>query len=343
MREAKKPPKRLAFVADPSQLDEQDTFFPFVNEALSRKEWEVYTFDVPDFSGNHAVQAKPLRKPVSFSSRASLTRGKRCMSLSDFDLFLLKKDPPIDAHYKRFLTALTSEKIPVINDPRGLLKMGTKVYLKHFSRITPKTFFAGEVNQALKCIKKMGNIVLKQSDSYGGKGVSHFHFRQGRYYAYSGNEEVPISEEAVSRVIGRYLENSGDKMVLIVEFLPSAPKRGDKRVVVLEGRILGSYLRLPDAESGMCVCANNGARRLEPTRRDREIVKILKPHFKKNGIALAALDLLTDEEGLEYLSEINVVNPGFCNLDVLHPELRVAKRVVDMLSKEVRQLPLSRK
>jgi hypothetical protein len=79
------------------------------------------------------------------------------------------------------------------------------------------------------------------------------------------------------------------------------------------------------------VCANNGAKLYDPTKRDYEIAKILQPYFKKNGIYLAALDLLVNKAGVEHLSEINIVNPGFCNLDVMHPELDVAKKVIDML------------
>jgi len=121
--------------------------------------------------------------------------------------------------------------------------------------------------------------------------------------------------------------NLGD----FVEYFISAPKRGDKRIVILEGDILGSYIRLPDVENGMCDGTDNGARLYDPTKRDYEIVKILKPYLKKYGIQLAALDLLVDKAGVEHLSEINVFNPGFCNLDVVHPELNIAKKVVDML------------
>ena len=76
---------------------------------------------------------------------------------------------------------------------------------------------------------------------------------------------------------------------------------------------------------------DNGAKFCNPTQRDYDIVKIIQPHLKKNGIQLAALDLLVSKKGTEHLSEINVFNPGFCNLDVVNPELNIAKKVVDML------------
>ena len=140
-----------------------------------------------------------------------------------------------------------------------------------------------------------------------------------------------LSELALSKIIKKYLDRSQDKVLLVVEYFLSAPERGDKRIVILEGNILGSYIRLPNAKSGMCDDTDNGARFYDPTKRDYDIVKILQPYLKSNGIQLAALDLLVSKKGVEHLSEINVFNPGFCNLDVVNPRLNIAKKVVDML------------
>jgi len=327
--------KKLGIVTDPLQLDEQDTFFPFVNEAVSRSGLEVFVFDADDFSGGDVVKAKLINKPITFKTRARLNNGRVIMKLSDFDLIFLKKDPPIDKYYEHLLKSLLAKKIPTLNHPKGILKMGTKAYLKHFPQLTPKTFYANKVRKALKSIKKLGNCVIKQSDSSGGRGVKHIRYSSGQFYGCRCRQEVVMSKEDVSKIIAKYLRNSRDKTVLIVEYFLSAPKRGDKRVVVLEGDVLGSYIRLPNAKEGICVCANSGAKLCDPTESDRRMVRMLKPYFKKNGIELAALDLLMSREGVEHLSEINVFNPGFCNLDVVHHELNIAKKVVDMLCRKM--------
>lgn len=323
--------RRLGIVTNPSQLDEQDTFFIFVNEAIRRTGLEVYIFDVDDLLSGNRVRTKLLKSSISFKSRSRLDRKTTIMQLSDFDLIFLKKNPPVDKNYKILLEKLFIENIPTVNDSQGIQKMGSKAYLKYFPKITPNTFFAHGVEEALRFIKKIGNCVIKQSDSYGGKGVDHIHFKFDKFHGYKGQKEVLLSETSVREIIENYLSLSKDNTLLVVEYFLSAPTRGDKRIVILEGDVLGSYIRLPDAENGMCDGTNNGAKIYDPTQRDHEIVRRLKPHLEKNGIQLAALDLLVNKAGVEYLSEINVFNPGFCNLDVVHPELNIGKKIVDML------------
>lgn len=327
--------RRLGIVTNFLQLDEQDTFFLFVNEAISRFNLEVFIFDACDLSKDGVVDAKLINEPVTFETGAKLNGKRVAMKLSNFDLIFLKKDPPIDVSYKYLLDSLLSKKIPTVNHPKGVLKMGTKAYLKHFSEFTPKTFYVNKVSEAIKSIKKIGNCVIKKSDSFGGKEVKHIRYNADQFYGYNGKKEVMLSEADVSKIIDEYLKNSRDKTVLVVEYFLSAPKRGDKRVVVLEGEILGSYIRLPDVKKGVCVCANNGAKLCDPTNRDLEIVGTLKPHFKKHGIELATLDLLMSRNGVEHLSEINVLDPGFCNLDVVHHELNIAKKIIDMLLRKM--------
>ncbi len=325
----------MGIVTNLSQLDEQDTFFLFVNEAISRPNLKVFVFEACDLDKNDFLEAKQITERVSFKSRAKLQDKKAIMSLTDFDMIFLKKDPPITKNYERLLNRLIAKKVPTVNKPQGLFKMGTKTYLKNFPKLTPRTYYANTVSDALKFIKKIGNCMIKKSDSSGGYGVKHVYSKAGLFYEFKHRKKTLMSKENLSEIIDKYIKNSVDKTILVVEYLLSAPKRGDKRVVILEGEILGSYIRLPDKEEGVCVCGNNGAALCPPSKDDIKMVKTLKPHLIKNGIELAALDLLMCKDGLDHLSEINVFNPGFCNLDVVHNKLNIGKRIVDMLCRKM--------
>lgn len=329
--------KILGFVTTPHLLDEQDTFFLFLNEVISREGWEVYVFDVEDLSEDgEKVKAKKVEHPITYDTRLELTVKEAVIPLKNFDVIFLKKDPPIDATFHRFLSVLTRLKVPTVNAPAGLLDMGTKAYLKHFPKYTAETFYVSEVAEALSAIRELKDCVLKQSDSYGGKGVIRISWDEKSFYHYQGLKKVVLFEQDLKKKIGDYLSKSRDGVMLVVRFLLSASKRGDKRVVILDGEILGSYIRLPSTETGICECVNNGARLCLPTEQDQALVADLKPHLKKQGIVVAALDLLVDEEGVEKLSEINIINPGFCNLHVMHPELNIAKQVIDAVQKKAR-------
>ncbi|MBI5412457.1 hypothetical protein HZA43_04820 [Candidatus Peregrinibacteria bacterium] len=328
--------KQLGFVADPETLDEQDTFFLFVNEALRRPHLALYVFDIGDVDWKRkASRVHAITRSVSHGARRTLLTKKQWMPLKNFDGLFLKKDPPLNAEFIRFLKFLKKERIHAVNDPEGILAMGTKAYLSHFKRIIPETFFTHDVESARAAIIHLKDAVLKQSDSYGGRAVMRVSCERNTFYDYHGSAKRRRTQKQIDQKIQHFLKSSRDRTLLIVRYLPGAPVRGDKRVVVLDGTILGSYIRLPDPKSGVCVCANQGARQSDPTARDQEIVQTIAPHLKKHGIALAALDLLADEQGVERLSEINVVNPGFCNLHVVHPEYDVAKQVIDMIERRL--------
>ncbi|MDD3862124.1 MAG: hypothetical protein PHP74_04540 [Candidatus Gracilibacteria bacterium] len=327
--------KRLGIVTSLLQLDEQDTFFMLVNEARARSNLEVFVFDSCDFSSNGFVSAKRIDGPVTYKTRKILSKEKMMVIIDDFDLIFLKKDPPMDKSYEYLLETLIKRKIPTVNHADGILKMGTKSYLENFTKLTPKTFYSTTIKKTLKCIRAIGNSMIKKSDSSGGKGVKHIRYNSGNFYSYKNRKEILLSEEDLTLIIEKYLEDSSDGIMLIVEYLISASKRGDKRVVLLDGDILGSYIRLPDIKTGVCVCLDNGAKFCDPTKADYEIASVLKPYLKAHGIGLAALDLLVGKDGREYLSEINVFNPGFCNLDVVHPELNIKKRIVDMFCRKL--------
>lgn len=330
--------KALGIVTRISELDEQDTFFLFVNEAIKRPNLNVYVFDTKNvLPGGKHVMAKRMISPIYYRLRKRLEGRKQKISINKFDVIFVKKNPPIDKDSIRLFTCIKRQKVPTVNDIDGMLRMGTKAYLKHFSRVTPETFYTNTVFSAVGGIKKMENCVIKQSDNYGGKGVLHMEYSGGNFYKYDGKIKKNIEENKLKKIIKELLDGSRDNTLLVVEYLKSAPKRGDKRVVILDGKkILGSYIRLPDKDKGICVWANNGAKRCPPTKRDYEILRVIGGHLQKNGIGLAALDLLVGEDGVEYLSEINVVNPGFCNLDVTNPHLKVAKQVIDMVMERSR-------
>ncbi|MBU1018815.1 MAG: hypothetical protein ABII07_01830 [Patescibacteria group bacterium] len=327
--------KRLGIVTSLLELDEQDTFFMFVNEAISRTNLEVFVFDADDLSKDDSVFAKRIDRPVTYEKRRDLGERKVMMEIDDFDLVFLKKDPPIDASYEYLLKTLLKKGITTVNHAGGVLKMGTKSYLENFPELTPKTFYSKTIKKTLESIKSVGNSMIKKSDSSGGRGVRHIRYNSGNFYRYRHGKEILLSEEELSLIIKKYLEDSLDKTILIVEYLLSASKRGDKRVVILDGEILGSYIRLPDVKTGVCDCLDNGAKFCDPNEADHDITKVLRPHLKNHGIGLAALDLLVGKDGVEYLSEINVFNPGFCNLDVVHPELNIKKKIVDMLCRKL--------
>jgi glutathione synthase len=87
-------------------------------------------------------------------------------------------------------------------------------------------------------------------------------------------------------------------------YLPEI-RQGDKRLILLDGSPLGATLRVPREDEhrgnihvgGTCVKGS-------VTHRDREIVGVLGPRLRADGLYFVGLDIIGD-----YLTEVNVTSP----------------------------------
>ena len=84
-----------------------------------------------------------------------------------------------------------------------------------------------------------------------------------------------------------------------------AVRRGDKRIILINGQAMGAINRVPaegDARSNMHVGGRAEATTL--TARDREICNAIGPTLRDQGLLFAGIDVIGD-----YLTEINVTSP----------------------------------
>ena len=92
--------------------------------------------------------------------------------------------------------------------------------------------------------------------------------------------------------------------IMVQRYLP-AVRKGDKRIVLVEGEPLGAVLRVPppgEARANLHVGAKPVKTKL--TRRDREICAAIGPTLKQQGLVFVGIDVIGD-----YLTEINVTSP----------------------------------
>ena len=111
---------------------------------------------------------------------------------------------------------------------------------------------------------------------------------------------------------------------MVQKYLPNIVK-GDKRVLVLGGRILGAVNRIPKQGSYLSNFGQGGiGHKAVVTEKEEEIVKKVSPFFKKHGIHFAGLDVIDG-----HLTEINITCPtGLQHINKLEDK-RLEKEVVD--------------
>lgn len=104
-----------------------------------------------------------------------------------------------------------------------------------------------------------------------------------------------------------YIETEG---FLAMEFLKNVTQ-GDKRILVVNGQILASSLRLPTENSWLCNVAQGGRSvPAEATPEEIKIIETISPKLLEAGILIFGADTLVDNNGKRILSEINTLSIG---------------------------------
>ncbi|MCE2390671.1 MAG: glutathione synthase [Proteobacteria bacterium] len=231
-------------------------------------------------------------------------------ALSEFDVVWMRKDPPYDLDYF-FATHLLSLVPPpalVTNDPSALREVTEKLYVLRFPELTPRTLVSRSQAELLAFREKLGGeMVIKPLDGCGGEGVFHL-----------------TREDRNAHAILEMATAHGTRYQIAQAYVPEV-RRGDKRIVLVEGEPVGAVLRVPRAtESRSNFHVGGSAAKTEISAREREICARIGPDLRARGIVFAGIDVIGD-----WLIEVNVTSPtGVREINALDG-VRIEGQVLD--------------
>jgi glutathione synthase len=236
------------------------------------------------------VKARARRVSVSFvQGKHYETHEEAIRAVDDFDIVLVRQDPPFDMGYvtNTYLLEL-AKKALVINPPRAIRNISEKMSILQFPELTPKTWVGKDIDALEAFARQFDQVVLKVLYLMGGDGVIKL------------KSDAPDFREKASAFIAA----SGREPILAQEFLP-AVSGGDKRVFVLNGEPFAALRRMPkegDFRANLHVGGVAVAGELD--HEDRAITEAVAPLLKREGIVFAGLDVIAGK-----LIEINVTSP----------------------------------
>ncbi|WP_312167303.1 glutathione synthase [Phenylobacterium sp.] len=211
------------------------------------------------------------------------------IDLAEFDVVLLRQDPPFDMAYitsTHFLDVIHPRTL-VVNNPAEVRNAPEKLFVTSFPGVQPPTLITSDVEAIYDFRARHGDIVLKPLYGGGGSGVA-------RLLADDPNLDALLD---LHRMIGR-------EPVIAQKFIPAVSK-GDKRILLVDGQPVGAINRVPSAGQIRSNLAVGGrAEAVELTARDRELCEIIGPELKRRGLMFVGIDVIGD-----YLTEINVTSP----------------------------------
>lgn len=283
---------RFVFVMD--TLDrvhpDKDTSYGFIAAATDRGHQCIHALI-------HAVErvderVSALCRPMTFEGRELKLTGSppERLDLAEVDAIFIRKDPPFDAPYAYAtqLLELIRGRTVIVNDPRGLREANEKLYTLNFPEWMPRTIVTSDPAAIHAFVAEVGGkAVIKPLDGAGGYGVL-----------------AVRSDDSNARGIVDVLTREGRQLAMVQQFIPEVAE-GDKRVLMLDGKLLGAILRVPtggDMRANIHVGGN-----VVPTELNDDEMKVVEavgPRLSQDGLVFVGLDLIGGK-----LTEINVTSP----------------------------------
>ncbi|MFZ3321199.1 MAG: glutathione synthase [Usitatibacter sp.] len=309
---------RLAFVVDPLEKLKayKDSSIAMMREA-ARRGHEVHALQAHDMlAAGGKVRAATVPLTLRDDDHDWYRAGPASQSvLADFDVVLMRKDPPFDQEYY-YATLLLDRVLAnggrVVNSPRALRDWNEKLSILAFPQLAPPTLVASAMAELHGFIDEHRDVVVKKLDGMGGTMI--FRVR---------------SDDPNRNVIVETMTSMGTVTVMAQRFIPEIAD-GDKRVLVIDGKPFSHCLaRIPKKGETRGNLAAGGTGVARPiTARDREIGEIVGRELVKAGIVFAGLDVIGD-----HLTEVNVTSPT-CIVEIAEQAGRNAARdLVDVLEK----------
>lgn len=282
---------RIAVQMDPIEkmVVNHDTSLMLMVEAQSRGH-EVWWFTPNDlFYELGVVKANAKRVSVSLNEKRHYeTHETAVRAVDDFDVVLVRQDPPFDMAYISNTYLLELTKALVINPPRGIRNISEKTAILQFPDIIPNTWVGRDLDALEAFARRYDQVVLKILFMMGGSGVI----------------KLSASDPDFRAKATAFLDEAQREPILAQEFLP-AVSGGDKRVFVLNGEPFAAIKRMPKAGDFRANLAVGGEAVVgELDDDDRRIAAAVAPLLKREGIVFAGLDVIAGK-----LIEINVTSP----------------------------------
>jgi glutathione synthase len=219
--------------------------------------------------------------------------------IDDVDVVLMRQDPPFDLAYitATHLLERIQPHTLVVNDPASVRNAPEKLFVLDYARFMPPTMITRRIEDARAFHAEHGEIVVKPL--YGNAGSAVFHV---------GRRDANLA--ALTELFGQVWREP----FMVQAFLPDVAK-GDKRIVLIDGKVAGAVNRLPqDGEIRSNLAAGGRADATELTAREIEICDALGADLAARGLLFVGIDVIAG-----HLTEINVTSPtGIVSIDAFN-------------------------
>lgn len=244
----------------------------------------------------------------------------RCIGvkpLTDFDIILMRKDPPFDLSYIYTTYALElaeRDGVLVANKPQSLRDANEKFFTLNFPQCCPTTLVSKSIDQLTSFWQSHQQVIFKPLEGMGGSSV---------FLVDEHRANLPVILEVLTK--GQTID------IMAQKYIPAITTLGDKRILLINGKPVPYALaRIPAQGDLRGNLAAGATGKVVPiTARDRWICEQLAPTLQAKGLYFVGIDVIGD-----YLTEINVTSPTCAReisaesgIDISHDFLRCLEQI----------------
>jgi glutathione synthase len=210
---------------------------------------------------------------------------------SEFDVILMRKDPPFDMEFvysTYLLERIEATGTLVANRPSSIRDCNEKLFATQFPQCCPKLMVSRDQDLLKSFYEQHRDVIFKPLDGMGGTSI--FRVKEG---------------DPNINVILETLTLHGERQIMGQVFIPEIVA-GDTRILLIDGEPVPYGLaRIPAAGEtrGNLAAGGKGVGR-ELTSRDLWICEQIGPVLKEKGLLFVGIDVIGD-----FLTEINVTCP----------------------------------
>ena len=286
--------------------------------AAQARGWELFYAELKDLwlrdgiAWGRLAPLKVMDHPSGWFALGQSANSK----LGEFDVILMRKDPPFDTEYVYSTYILDRAQLQgalVCNRPQGLRDMNEKVYTAWFPECCAPTLITRDMHDMAEFLREHGKAVCKPLDGMGGKSI---------FVLENGDKN--------RNVVFETLTDFGSRYAIVQRYLPEIVTAGDCRIILVDGEPVPFALKripLPEDNRGnLAAGARAESRALND--RDRWLSAQIGPKLRAAGMIFVGLDVIGD-----YVTEINVTSPtGISELNKKH-DIDIGAMLVDAIDK----------
>ena len=267
-----------------------DSTLALIQEAIKRK-FSVFIYNVDNlyFENNELKATANKVLSINIQKENFLTLDTPyVINLKSFEFVLIRQDPPFNMQY--ITATYLLERLPktcmVLNKPNSIRDCPEKLFVMDFFNLMPPTLISRQKSNIIKFVKKFKKVVIKPIYGNGGSNVFYL------------NEKDPNLNIIIDSLI------SETEHIIVQKFIKNV-KKGDKRILLINGLPVGAVNRIPvNNEIRANLHIGGRAKKTNLTKREKFICNQIKSKLREKGLFFTGIDVIDG-----YLTEINVTSP----------------------------------